>query len=740
MPATDTNSPPATDARDQPLGMAPLAGLVFVMLVLCGLAQPCFGPSASWGAKALGVVCLAAAGTVAVATFALRPRTLASMGLAVVVLTSFAAACVLATLTVQERDFRGASEQELWDAFRRAESGLFCRLLHPLAGRGPVALDTDAEAGCAALAKAFGARHAEAERKGLIAALRAQSTRQAAAQWAEDHDRFLRGLYRVMRTTRLSNAFSAWWFGAILVLLVLNLTACTIARLRPSLRAIGFAATHGGVLLALLGAFVGTKAIHTGTLALEVGGPDRTSKFVDERSGEVVSLGFTAKLEAFQTVYHKQLFVAVPRGEGSEPFTKFFRIEPGKEHRILEGTVAFCVQEVMPSAIAQTRVEEDAKAPLNPAAHIALARAKDDIQQQWLYSESAHTFVHPSNQIKIRYAAGISQGQARHLAHQTANPSLGIVTVRDRATGASAKIEARPNETAKVGPYTVTVRECYGDFAARDRLPLEQQYPRQPAVALHVAKDGDAEARWVFKNFDYDAMHRPKFHDLTFGLAPDLWRSACGQWFLLVRGADGLTVHAVKGGVLGPGLAVALGKITKLEGARAGLMVTKVLGRAREHTEVAPYRAPADADPLTDPSEPAIRLRVQTPAGSQERWLLANTEQGLWELPEGATLVFVSNTDTKPRAWSARLGFYEEGEKRHSQVARVNHPARYRGCTFYQWDAKADRPGYAGIRVVRDPSWVFVKTGLTFVLLGVAFMFYVQPFLRRSSPSGDATR
>ena len=723
--------------------MGPLAGLVFAILVICGAAQVPFENNL----RALAFLALLPAAAILVCVVALRPKTLASMHMAVVVLGFFAGACTLATLTVQERDFRGHSEEHFWQAFQRAEAGLFYRILHPtpprflrrFARKAPLELDAQAEARFAELGSKLGQDgedYAATLRREHLRAQESDAKNAAIAEWAQTHEGFLRTLYQVVRATRLSDAFSSWWFVAILVLLLVNLSACTWQRLKAPRRNIGFIAVHLGVIVTLLGAFIGSQTLRTGAVGLEVGGQDLANRFVDIGSGKDVHLGFSIKLEAFQTVYHKELLAAFTKpGTDAILCQRHFKIAPGRVRQLDGGSLTFTVQEVMPEAALESEVIEDPAGKPNPAARVVVFRSKDDMEGQWLFADSDHTFVHSSNAVKVRYAGTVSPAQAEQLARQAAASALGSITATNKTTGETTQIAAMPGQSAAFGGYQIHVAECYADFTKKHALPLDLQYPNHPAAKLVLAKGDETEQRWVFARVDFDAMRPPKFGEIKLSLHFDLWRSPARHKFLLVGPKQDMSIYPISEGKVGPAVPVQLGKPARLPGASHAILVSQALERAQVRTEVVEYR-PVSADPFQNQSEPAIKLRVKTRSGEHARWLLANTEQGVFRVPQGPTFVFADNTEKKPKAWKARLGFYEEGEKLLAKVVKVNHPATYRGFIFYQWDADHERPGYAGIRVVRDPGWPFVKTGLTMVIAGIVFIFYVQPFLRRRAAAG----
>jgi len=753
--------------------MGALAASVLAALVLCGLGQAAMESSGgSAGGRALGALVLACAVALLAAAFTLRPATVASMNLAVIVLAYFALACTLATLTVQERDYRGRSEEQLWEAFQVAEAGLFHRILHPRQPRPAKELSPKAEAHFVEMGKKLGADYATKQRKMHVRGQQAKARSDAAAAWGQEHERFLRGLFRFMRATRLSNAYSAWWFIAILALLVVNLSACAFRRLQftsDSLDSIaahvgvylaiarpfvglrltpanlGFAATHLGLIVLLIGVCIGKATKTTGAFALVVGGRDQTSKFFDAGSGKAVPFGFSVKLEAFRTDYHKELMVAfVDSDQETIQFERRFKAEHGLKHELDEGRVNFAISETMAEAVFRQNLVDDPNGRPNPAAQVVVIRSEDDVNMKFLFALDDHTLVHPSNQIKVRYAGSMPAQEAEQIAQQAATGSIGIITVKDQTTGRSASLDARVGQTLDFGGYRLEVAECYADFSRRDTLPLSLQYPNRPAARLSVTKGKDTESRWVFQGMDYDAMHakgRPaKSKSLKFALRFDPWLSPSEHKILLANVGEELMAYPISEDGVGEARPIEVGKPEQVPGTPFELMVAKVCERAKLQSRVEAYEPGPDHDPFLSPAQPAIKLQVKSPSGEHSQWLVANSEQQFLEIPGGPAFAYMDNTEKKPIAWVAKLGFYEEGEKQATRIVKVNHPAKFRGFFLYQEDANAKNPNYAGIRAVRDPGWPVVKTGLTMVILGIVYMFYVKPFVGSKRPKAGLAR
>jgi hypothetical protein len=64
----------------------------------------------------------------------------------------------------------------------------------------------------------------------------------------------------------------------------------------------------------------------------------------------------------------------------------------------------------------------------------------------------------------------------------------------------------------------------------------------------------------------------------------------------------------------------------------------------------------------------------------------------------------------------------------------MNNPLRYAGLTFYQSQMdRFDNPGFSGLQVVRNPSWLTPYFGCAVVGLGLLwqFLYHLIHFMNR---------
>jgi hypothetical protein len=163
-----------------------------------------------------------------------------------------------------------------------------------------------------------------------------------------------------------------------------------------------------------------------------------------------------------------------------------------------------------------------------------------------------------------------------------------------------------------------------------------------------------------------------------------------------------------------------------------------------------------DVQPATPPEKderrmPAVRLRLEGPQGrTPSDWVLWTESRAVRFGNEAATLAYRSpelqvpfkvtllkfNSDKYPgsnmaatyESW-VRVEDPERGSSEHH--ISMNHPLHYRGYIFFQASFVEGQPMMSIFSVARAPGLPLVYLGVTLIGVGVAWMFYVKPYLAR---------
>ncbi len=120
------------------------------------------------------------------------------------------------------------------------------------------------------------------------------------------------------------------------------------------------------------------------------------------------------------------------------------------------------------------------------------------------------------------------------------------------------------------------------------------------------------------------------------------------------------------------------------------------------------------------PNNPAILVKVKTPGFTEGRWVFAKHPEFSFAKDENIQFRF----DWEPiiREFASTVTFLD-GERQTHTVIKVNHPAVFKGYTFYQSGYDADNLAFTSLEVVRDPGVPVVFCGFLMINLGLILLF-----------------
>ncbi len=642
---------------------------------------------------------------------------LRSVRTAVMVLIALSVAATLGTLAVQRSHLTQASEEEFYDTFAFATAHLLVKATHPLPG--DVALSPEHERRLERTRLAFGEEVYEEEAEGLLKGLAAQRDEAAARDLAERHTAAFAALYRLASWLRFTDLYRAWWFHGLFYLLAVNLLAGAVLRRPLSVRNVGFHGSHLGLVLIVIGVTAGSFLGERGMMPLQVG--SGASSFFDEHTGGVRPLGFTVRLDRFETIYHEDLIIEElamgdphhGAGMGGGGATLRHTVAPelgeafvlgdpdGGEQNVLtirEITEATGLQRRWRAASEGEQGEPVVR--FDPA--FPDPRAGDD--GLWL-GPGDGIYIDPQNRYKLRVEP-LAAGDAAATDDGCGEERHGTLTLSQPGSP-DAVLAVAPGAHGALGELDATVLEIVPDFKVGAGPGRLDDFPRNPAVRVRLTDaDGVGGDFLLFSDPRLKGFTTLPWDGVELSFDYDYWCAPTGARLRLQVAPD----DAVHGAVEVPG-----GAVTVHEALAAATV------------EVVPEEGdPAPGSPLRT----ALRLGVEGPDGEHERWLLCDTADGAVRLGPFVVML-ASNTDRPPRDWISHLSFLEEGVVVAEGAAEVNAPVHYRGYGFFQSDADPARPEYSGLQVVRDPAWTPVKLGLWMLLLGIAWVFYVQPLFDR---------
>ena len=65
------------------------------------------------------------------------------------------------------------------------------------------------------------------------------------------------------------------------------------------------------------------------------------------------------------------------------------------------------------------------------------------------------------------------------------------------------------------------------------------------------------------------------------------------------------------------------------------------------------------------------------------------------------------------------------------KAIKVNDPLKYKGYAIYQSSYDPEAGNFSGLQIVKDPGIPIAYSGFGAICVGVVFIFYIKPFLRK---------
>jgi hypothetical protein len=132
---------------------------------------------------------------------------------------------------------------------------------------------------------------------------------------------------------------------------------------------------------------------------------------------------------------------------------------------------------------------------------------------------------------------------------------------------------------------------------------------------------------------------------------------------------------------------------------------------------------------------PAVAVEVHAPGVQKDNLMLAGQVSPVF-LAQDRALVF-EKRDKEAKQFVSYVSALKNGSRVERSVS-VNDPLTVHGWTLYQVNYKPEDPTYSGLEAVYDPGVAWVFTGFGLICLGVFYMFYVEPRLKKGAKATAA--
>ena len=133
------------------------------------------------------------------------------------------------------------------------------------------------------------------------------------------------------------------------------------------------------------------------------------------------------------------------------------------------------------------------------------------------------------------------------------------------------------------------------------------------------------------------------------------------------------------------------------------------------------------------PVNPAVQVKWTGPAGESTEWLFAKFPDfhGSGSRPEGVHAQYVRRPPQIKAFESHVTALNKEGQVLQEGSILVNEPMKIGRYTLYQVSYDPETEAISSLDVTYDPGVPLVFIGFILMPLGMAFTFYVKPFLNR---------
>ena len=127
---------------------------------------------------------------------------------------------------------------------------------------------------------------------------------------------------------------------------------------------------------------------------------------------------------------------------------------------------------------------------------------------------------------------------------------------------------------------------------------------------------------------------------------------------------------------------------------------------------------------------PAIYVDIEGPSGKYTEWLLSGSQYATWYPDNNFALVY-EPTGESIKHFISNLRIVDNGQTVAEKAIKVNDPLKYKGYAIYQSSYDPEAGNFSGLQIVKDPGIPIAYSGFGAICVGVVFIFYIKPFLRK---------
>jgi len=533
--------------------------------------------------------------------------------------------------------------------------------------------------------------------------------------------------------------YHAWWFQGILGFLVLDLILALFTHRDRSLRYLAYFGTHAGLITVIVGfGIMGYFGVE-GYLDIPVGGKkselgtlepvkDRTPD-QDPNLKALVPTGrqlpFEVELEKFDIEYYPRPDPVLICDIADQKKTQ--KIPVHGPSKLDDPRYRVEVLEQLASAKRSYRVLNEGQVATHPAVKVRILAGAGEMDG-YLFSDRPAIPVSESPLIVVDYDHLADASAADRTTASLRESLRAFVRFENEEEKSGYDLPLLIGREQKAGEWKVKILR----FVSGVKVDLETRKiqelsgpPVNPAVFVRITSpDGRAQERYVFASPPPPAMEarlRGEFQQLNlrFSYVPPLGKELYyiylfslpdGSFHARYFGGDNTVVPA----------SLSLSRPTAIAGSPIRMQILEYLPDPRIQMDV---------EPIPEGGEPALRVRLAGPLGSQDRWvMLDDPEPAAYQ--DGNFFVRYLRPEAPIKQFFATVNIFENGAPAGGGTISVNSPLAHKGYKLFQvdYDQQAGRNSkYSVLKAVYNPGMPVLWVGFTMLSLGVIGMVLTKP-------------
>ncbi|HUX06459.1 MAG TPA: cytochrome c biogenesis protein ResB [Acidobacteriota bacterium] len=590
------------------------------------------------------------------------------------------------------------------------------------------------------------------------------------AQVSQYIDFYSEPLYAIFKALHFTDLFASWWFIAFTVLLAVNLVACTVHRKAWRPQTLGMLLIHGGIVVVIIGGFLGGLLTIKGGIALENGmstdyvatkdyttyEENRLARLFPQDIPENARqpLGFTLHLDNFEVLTYEDPYVVHVNKLRHRTDTNELVLLPEQTIKfddkrpltLEQGFGVLRIEKFYRNFRRAKAIEETADGrPLAevvfyPAGHVPITN---------LVGEESLDKPVAGDAFNLRFAWELpADERLSELGIQREEQIFRLIAFD--MSGERAKLELKLGEEKILEGTNLKVKliNFYNDLKA-EKVGEEMVFSNasdqmlNPAVEVEVT-GGEIGIETYILPFKIEQLMQGDLIDQSRKLMELMNKAGLMLRFdpaveLLLVGST-KTLHVFRPGM--PAETVDLSAGPSYTPPFSNYSI--VFGRMVESG------AAGEGDVFVDDSPVgnfAVELVLKRD-GEERRAVIEESDN----IPDSEAMKDERYTLKLNDEWFVTLrirGDYindyrshvkvlRDGEEQRTHTIRVNEPLIENGFYFYQNSYGQGRSGYfTYLTVSNDPGLPLVYLGLTMMIVGIIYAFYVKPRLKRSKAAKE---